>query len=304
MIIAARLPCILVLLTVTAACGSRRIAGYLDDLENCSATSTTSSGMTETGAASSSGASSSGADTSSSGDSTETTVEGSESMGMSTEASTGTTDTGGTESTTGEPIAECGNGALEAFGPEPEECDDGNLDPADGCSETCALDRRVFVTSVLYKGAELESLNIADALCANRADDQGWPDALKYRAWLSDSTKDARDRFTRGRGRLVLANGLVFASSWSALLAGQLESPLEVTEKSETYHGGVWTGTRPDGTAVPGSEHCDDWSSSSILKKGYYGYSDRATTEWTMAEDADQPSSCPSPYAIYCFQSL
>lgn len=133
-----------------------------------------------------------------------------------------------------EPIAECGNGALEVFGPEPEECDDGNLDPDDGCSETCALDRRVFVTSVLYTGAELESLNIADALCANRADDQGWPDALKYRAWLSDSTKDARDRFTRGRGRLVLANGLVFASSWSALLAGQLENPLEVTEKSET----------------------------------------------------------------------
>jgi hypothetical protein len=102
----------------------------------------------------------------------------------------------------------------------------------------------------------------------------------------------------------MMANGLVFAKSWSALLAGQLENPLMVTEKIETYQGGVWTGTRPDGTAVPAAEHCDDWSSSSVLKKGYYGYSDRMTAEWTMAEGFDQPSSCPSDFALYCFQSL
>jgi cysteine-rich repeat protein len=193
---------------------------------------------------------------------------------------------------------------LEAFGPEPEECDDGNLDPEDGCSDTCALDRRVFVSSITYKAGELKSLYIANAFCANRADDQGWPEPLKYRAWLSDSTTDARDRFKRGRGRLVMANGLVFATSWTALLAGQLENPLQVTEKSETYNGGVWTGTSPDGTAVPDSEHCDDWTSNSILKSAYYGYSDRKTAEWTMAEGFDQPSDCLSPYAIYCFQSL
>jgi hypothetical protein len=148
------------------------------------------------------------------------------------------------------------------------------------------------------------SLKAADALCANLADDQGWPDGLKYRAWLSDSTTDARDRFTMGRGRMVMANGLVLATSWSALLAGQLQNPLDVTEKSETYQGGVWTGTRPEGTAVPDSEHCDDWSTSSILTTGYYGYSDRTTAEWTMAAGFDQPSDCASPYALYCFQSL
>jgi cysteine-rich repeat protein len=193
---------------------------------------------------------------------------------------------------------------LEAFGTVPEECDDGNLDPDDGCSDTCALDRRVFVTSLLYSGGELESVYIADALCANHADDQGWPDGLKYRAWLSDSGTDARDRFTLGRGRLVMVNGLVLAMSWSALLTGQLENPLAVTEKSETYHGGVWTGTRPDGTAVPASMHCDDWSTDSFLKTGHYGYSDRTTPEWTEAADFDQPSPCNSDYALYCFQSL
>jgi cysteine-rich repeat protein len=296
-----RLSYMMMLLAVIPACGSRRVAGYLEDLENCSATS---SGTSETGTTQSSGSST---DTSSSGDSAGTTTAGSETADTSsgtTDATGTTTGTETTDSSTGEPVAVCGNGVLEAFGPVPEECDDGNLDPDDGCNDTCALDRRVFVTSVLYNGADIESLNIANALCANRADDQGFPDAVKYRAWLSDSTTDARDRFKKGRGRLVMANGLVFAKSWSALLAGQLENPLEVTEKSETYQGGVWTGTRPDGTAVPETEHCDDWSSSSPLKKGYYGYSDRMTAEWTMAEGFDQPSSCPADYALYCFQSL
>jgi len=298
-----RLTPIIMLLAVVPACGSRRIARYLEDLENCSASSGETS---ETGTTHSSGSSEETA--SSSTGSAETTTEGSESTSSSsdtTEDSTGTTEaTETTEASTGGPAPSCGNGVLEAFGPEPEECDDGNLDPEDGCSDTCALDRRVFVSSITYKAGELKSLYIANAFCANRADDQGWPEPLKYRAWLSDSTTDARDRFKRGRGRLVMANGLVFATSWSALLAGQLENPLQVTEKSETYNGGVWTGTRPDGTAVQDSEHCDDWSSNSILKSAYYGYSDRTTSEWTMAEDGDQPSSCTAPYAIYCFQSL
>ncbi len=293
-----RLPCLIVLIAATPACGSRRIAGYLEDLENCSASSSTTQ---DPGTTQSSGSSEDTTSSSSSG----TTMEGSE-TGTSTSTGDATTDTteATTQGSTGDPTVECGNGMLEAFGPVPEECDDGNLDPDDGCSDTCALDRRVFVTSELFKGGDFESLYLADALCANFADDQGWPDGLKYRAWLSDSKTDARDRFTRGRGRLVMTNGLVFAQSWSALLAGQLDNPLEVTEKSETYHGGVWTGTRPDGTAVSEAEHCEDWATEMALKTGHYGYSDRTTTEWTLAEGFDQPSPCIADYALYCFQSL
>ncbi len=288
----------LYIVVLATGCGWRRVAGYVEELEDCSAT------MGETGETTQ-GAGSSG-DTGSSG----TTAEDPGTTGTSTGPgdSTGTTQAGTTaaSSSGGEPMPVCGNGVLEAFGDEPEECDDGNIDADDGCSETCALDRRVFVSSVLYPGGKLGGVHTADAYCANRADDQGWPEALKYQAWLSDSTTDARDRLKRGRGRLVLANGLVFARSWSALLAGEVENPLEVTEKSETYHGGVWTGTRPDGTAVPGSEHCDDWTTKSVLTTGHFGYSDRATTEWTMAaeDDSDQPAPCPADFAIYCFQSL
>ena len=290
---------IIALLIMTSACGSRRVAGYLEDLEGCSSTS---NGTTGTGTTDSSGSS---GDTSSSGDSAETTSESTTSTGPSTDTSQGTTAVASTTTvSTGEPMAVCGNGTLEAFGAVPEECDDGNLNPEDGCDDTCALDRRVFVTSTKYNAGELQSLKLADALCGNLADDQGFPDALKYRAWLSDSTTDARDRFERGRGRLVLVNGLVLAASWSALLAGELQNPFEVTEKSQTYHGPVWTGTQPDGTLVPGAENCDDWSTDSFLKTAYYGYSDRTTPGWTLSPDDDNPTDCPASNALYCLQSL
>jgi cysteine-rich repeat protein len=295
--------CLVALLAAAPACGSRRIAGHLDDLDDCSAATseTLAPGTTE-----SSGASEA-SDSLGSGEGT-TASEGTSDTGSTGAATTGTSDAttdapDATEST-GVPAAECGNGVLEEFGPAPEECDDGNLAPDDGCSDTCAVDVRVFVTSATYQAGELQSLYLADALCANLADDQGLPDAIKYRAWLSDSTTDARDRFTRGRGRLVMVNGLVLAQSWSALLAGELLNNFEVTEKSTTVHDAVWTGTRPDGTAVPGAEHCDDWSTSSFLKKGHYGYSDRTTPEWTLSEGDDNPGGCNINFALYCLQSL
>ena len=96
-------------------------------------------------------------DASSSGSTTGTTADDQETTGTSTtNNSTETTETTETtDDSTGEPAATCGNGILEAFGPEPEECDDGNLDPEDGCSDTCALDRRVFVTSIEGVGAPM-----------------------------------------------------------------------------------------------------------------------------------------------------
>lgn len=294
---------LVMLLVSHSACGGvARVAGYVDELEHCSQSSS------DTGETGSAGSSGTGDDVGSSGDGTSTTT----SSGTTDAASTGSSGDGSgttgiastTGGSTGEPMAQCGNGVLEQFGPEPEECDDGNLDPQDGCDASCAADVRVFVTSIRYQAGELGGLYLADAICANRADDAGLAEPLTYKAWLSDSQTDARDRFTRGRGRLVMVNGLVLAASWSALLAGALENNFEVTEKSETYHGAVWTGTRPDGTAVPGAQHCLDWTTTSFTKTGHYGYSDRTTPEWTLSALDDNPIGCPSSNALYCLQSL
>jgi len=209
-----------------------------------------------------------------------------------------------TGATTGEPEPVCGNGMLESFGPTPEECDDGNMIPDDGCDATCAADRRVFVSSLLYQAGDIKSLYLADAKCANMAVQVGFPEPLKFRAWLSDSTTDAALHIKFGRGRIVLVNGLVVADSWLALITGEIQTPIEVTEKGETYHGGVWTGTRPDGTGVPGASHCEDWTTTSFNKVGYYGYSDRATPEWTQSAEFDNPYPCLGDFALYCFEEL
>ncbi len=291
--------CSLALAVLVSACGSRRLQGYLDSLAE-QTTGTDDASESSQGSDTGENDTDAVADTSTSG-----TTAATASTSEATEPETSETIDPDTATTTEPYGPECGNGILEPFGPVPEECDDGNLDPDDGCSTTCALDRQVFVTSGLYHGWELTSLYIANGLCASTAAAQGLAEPLSYRAWLSDSTEDARDRILRGRGRLVLVNGLVFANSWDALFAGQIENPLEVTEASQTYQGGVWTGTQPDGTAVPGSEHCDDWSTDSVLTTGHWGRSGMSTAEWTLAvSDVAQPAFCNGFFAIYCFQSL
>ena len=108
------------------------MAGYLEELEGYPASSDT--GETNT----TQGPGSSGAPDASDG-SGETTHDPDTTTTGPADTSTSSETTG---DSSGEPIAACGNGMLEVSGPVPEECDDGNLDSEDGCSDTCALDRR------------------------------------------------------------------------------------------------------------------------------------------------------------------
>lgn len=284
----------LLILTLAAGCGSQRVQGYLDDLADCPSSTTASTTSTTALIDSTS-------DTTGTATPPDTTAAPDTTSG--TTAPPDTTTSSSTDSSTGDPPSVCGDGVLDELGPVPEECDDGNLDPDDGCSETCTLDIRVFVSSLQYTAGELEGVHLADASCANLAAQTGDPTFIKYRAWLSDSTTDARDHIKVGRGRIVLVNGLVVAESWDALLAGELQRPIEVTEKSETYHGGVWTGTRPDGTAAPGSTHCADWTSDSLQTTGYFGESNKMTAEWTLSESFINPDVCASYNSIYCFKT-
>ena len=214
----------------------------------------------------------------------------------------GTASTGSTADTTGEPAAACGDGIVQADGPEPEECDDGNDDPADGCHH-CGRDRLVFVTSVEFSGGSFKGLGGADQRCRSLAAQAGLPNFAGFNAWLSDSQTDARDRMFRGRGRYVLVNGLVVADSWDALLAGELQNPINVTELSETKDYFAWTGTNPDGTAVPGADHCADWTGDLFANEGYWGNTKAVTAEWTLAVSmVDQPQICLGDLALYCFE--
>ncbi len=67
-------------------------------------------------------------------------------------------------------------------------------------------------------------------------------------------------------------------------------------------HRSVWTGTRyGDGRAVPGSEHCDDWTSEDPDKQASFGFSDEVDVNWTQSQFFN-PTSCLSMNAIYCIE--
>lgn len=283
------------------ACGGcllRDIDRHIDELHCSGTTTTTTAGETDTTgcpADSTGGIETTTEATHTTSDTTSTTA-GSDSDSAGT--STGTTDT----SSTGEPVAVCGNGVVEAFGPSPEDCDDGNDDPDDGCSD-CGRDRLVFITSDNYQAAIFIGIVGVDQRCRHLAAVQNLPKFAEFKAWISDSTVSAKQRMFRGRGRYVLINGLVVAASWDALLAGELKNPINVTEASETKNYGAWTGTLPDGSAAVGSDHCADWTSQFYKNTGYWGRSAMVTAEWTIADPpVDQPGDCAVARALYCFE--
>jgi len=207
-------------LLACTGCLARDITDHINQLQ-C--------GGTSTGTGSDTGAASTGCPETTHGEihtttdsATDTTTGDTTTAGPGTDSDSGGSSSGGSDtgSTTDEPMAVCGNGVVEEFGPTPEDCDDANDDPADGCSD-CGRDRIVFITSLDYQGSVFEGISGADQRCGNRAGTVGLPNFLGYKAWISDSKVSAKDRMFRGRGRYVLVNGLVVADNWEALLAGE-----------------------------------------------------------------------------------
>ena len=99
-----------------------------------------------------------------------------------------------------------------------------------------------------------------------------------------------------------LVDGSVVADDWHAMLTEPLQHPIELTELGEVLHVGVWTGTRHgDGRAVPGSMHCDDWTSDDPDKQASFGISDEVDINWTQSQYVN-PHTCGSMFAIYCIE--
>ncbi len=232
-----------------------------------------------------------------SGESTVDDTETADTSGTVTTEITVTTDT--STSTGGEPV--CGDGVVQ--GSNGEECDDGNLAADDGCNELCKRDRTLFVSSEPgFIGGKLQGLKGADNYCVSRAGQAGFSNFLKFKAFLSDSQTDAVDRLFAGEGRYVLVDGTVVADNWQALLGEPLQHPIELTELGEVSHGAVWTGTRyGDGRAVPGSEHCEDWTSEDPDKQASFGFSDEVDVNWTQSQFSN-PTSCLLMASIYCIE--
>ncbi len=197
-------------------------------------------------------------------------------------------------------LATCGDGYVFE---KVEECDDQNFVPTDGC-HACGRTRIVFVTSDVYQPGQFMGLVGADQRCRSLAQQAGLKNFATFKAWLSDSTTSAKQRMVHGRGRYELVNGLLVADSWEALVAGELQNAIIVTEKSETHDTGVWTGTNPDGSAAEGANHCLDWTYTGGQHAAHWGASSEISVSWTIAATELNPTSCLSELPIYCFEQM
>ena len=247
---------------------------------------------TSTGLSSSTQGSSSSGTTSTGGEADDTSES---SSGMTVPADDTSTDADETtEDSTTDGAAVCGNGIVEPG----EDCDDETT----YCNTSCIKSRFVFVTSepTLQAGA-IDGLIGADYECRHRAAILNFPNADRYRAWISTSTVDARDRVEHHPGRYILVNGLVVAENWEEFASGTHQNPINVTEKSQTFAEVVWTGTQTDGTRVPGESHCQDWTSSSDLEVAFTGDSSLADASWTL-DQVLNPRKCGNAFALYCIE--
>lgn len=250
---------------------------------------------TATGLSSSSlSSSTTGIDSTSSNDTshTDTIATSTGIMHTSEQPDTSTTDDSSEGSSTGTaPV--CGNGIVEPG----EDCDDTST----YCNTACIRSRYVFVTSEpLLLAGDIDGLIGADYECRHRAAVAGLLNAERYRAWISTSMLDARDRVEHHAGRYILVNGLIVAENWQEFASDTHKNAIIVTENSQTLNTGVWTGTNPDGTRIPGESHCQDWTSSSDLESGFRGDSATLDTSWTR--DQLNPFPCGVPYALYCIE--
>ena len=152
--------------------------------------------------------------------------------------------------------------------------------------------KKVFITAVSYKG-NFGGLDAADTICKNRAQDLGLPNHDKFKAWLSDDSINAIDRFSSD-GPWYRLDGVKVADSKTDLTDGELFTSINYTGTS--YIGDVvWTGTTVDGQY--NSPSCANWTSE-ITGNGSYGISTYINQYWTEGMN----HNCSFSAGLYCFE--
>ena len=159
-----------------------------------------------------------------------------------------------------------------------------------------------FVTSVSGSGdlstwadsGGQDGFDGADAVCAARASDAGFGQSWLFKAWLSDSVTDAKDRFSQ-TGGWVRLDGVPVADDITDLTDGMLFTSINVTDTG-VYLGNYWVWTGTDENGVQSANRCGDWIST--VGQGDPGGCNRAGTEWTVVGTSSDCSA--SSLRLYC----
>ena len=174
---------------------------------------------------------------------------------------------------------------------------DAAQDANDAGVEAASPITRAFLSSKKYYGDSIGGLAQADTDCqllataASRG--TGW------KAWLSSTTANAKDRLDLGTGSIMLVDGLttVVAHGTDLLGDGGLLHAIDHDETgTQVAPSIVWTGTAVGGVvSATNGAPCGDWTSPDGGATA--GGSNQTGATWTS--DAIEP--CTNSYPIYCF---
>jgi hypothetical protein len=188
-------------------------------------------------------------------------------------------------------------------------CDDNTQCKSQMCAGTnvCISPKRVFLTSGMFTGAQINGLTGADAKCqteANAAQLGGM-----YKAWLSDITGSPSTRFTRSLiAPYVRTDGLVLGQNWDDFTDGTLGGPINRNAMNQAQAGapvcdtnGVWvvTNTQPDGRISSDTLSCNNWTANT--GGSAWGRQDQSTSGWT-SNCSGGADFCNKPANFYCVE--
>ncbi len=189
----------------------------------------------------------------------------------------------------------------DTFTTSGETCDDGNTIAGDGCDQSCNIEpyTRVFLTSQIFDG-NLGGVMGADAKCQAAANTAGLGGIWKV--WISDNLGNMpSSRFHHSTDTYRLLNGNIVANNWIDLTDGSLDNSINLDEFGNIFSstGQVWTGTKIDGSYVV-DKNCLNWESNSasqLGEVGYFNYMDNKWTYWGL-----KGCSPSSGGRLYCFE--
>jgi cysteine-rich repeat protein len=170
-----------------------------------------------------------------------------------------------------------------------EECDDGNQDDADSCTNACLNRYNVaFVTSTVFTIGSMGGVRGADMACNARAKAAGLPG--NFAAYIADSQSSLAARFGAARG-WVRPDGKPFRD--------EIDGPATFFPPNQTELGTTVSDT-PVGLGNPGAGDCEDWTSTSAAA-GFFSAGDPGggSGGW---DGAASGIACGASFRLYCLQ--
>lgn len=170
-----------------------------------------------------------------------------------------------------------------------EECDDGNQDDTDSCTNACVSRYNVaFVSSTVLTIGSMGGVRGADTACNARAKAAGL--AGNFAAYIADSQSSLAARFGAARG-WVRPDGKPFLD--------ELDSPATFFPPNQTEQG-TTVSDSPVGLGNPDAGDCEDWTSTSAAA-GFFSSGDPGggSGGWDGSATA---LACGGSFRIYCLQ--